>query len=78
MDGYKEGYRSDKRKCCSIECDYSTFHLSMDCFWCEVLEGELKLLEAESARWLTKETLYDVQCLPADTTLIVEIEKHMP
>ena len=42
----------------TIEYDYPTFHLSMDCFWCEVIEGELKLLEAESARWLTKDTLY--------------------
>lgn len=61
----------------TIEYDYPTFHLSMDCFWCEVTEGELKLLEAESACWLTKDTLYDVQWLPADITLIKEIEKKM-
>ena len=41
----------------TIEYDYPAFHLSMDCFWCEVAEGELKLLEAEEARWLTKDTL---------------------
>ena len=35
----------------TIEYDYPTFHLSMDCYWCDVVEGELKLLEAESARW---------------------------
>ncbi len=39
----------------TIEYDYPTFHLSMDCYWCDVVEGELKLLEAESARWLSKE-----------------------
>ena len=61
----------------TIEYDYPAFHLSMDCFWCEVAEGELKLLEAEEARWLTKETLYDVEWLPADITIIKEIEKHM-
>ena len=55
---------------CTIEYDYSTFHLSMDCFWCEVIEGELKLLEAESSSWLTKDTLYDVHWLPADITLV--------
>jgi 8-oxo-dGTP diphosphatase len=49
----------------------------MDCFWCEVEEGELKLLEAEDARWLTKDKLYSVKWLPADVTLIAEIEKHM-
>ena len=32
----------------TIEYDYPTFHLSMDCYWCDVVEGELKLLEAES------------------------------
>lgn len=61
----------------TIEYDYPTFHLSMDCFWCEVLEDALKLLEAESARWLTKDTLYDVQWLPADIMLVDEIEKQM-
>lgn len=60
-----------------IEYDYPTFHLSMDCFWCEVIEGELKLLEAESARWLTKDTLCDVQWLPADLELIEKIKKNM-
>ena len=61
----------------TIEYDYPTFHLSMDCFWCEVVDGELKLLEAEDARWLTKDTLYSVQWLPADITLIERIAKHM-
>ena len=61
----------------TIEYDYQTFHLSMDCFWCEVVDGELKLLEAEDARWLTKDTLYSVQWLPADITLIERIEKQM-
>ena len=58
----------------TIEYDYPNFRLSLDCFWCEVITGELKLLEAESARWLTKETLYEVQWLPADIALISKIE----
>lgn len=61
----------------TIEYDYPTFHLSMDCFWCEVAEGELILLEAEAARWLTKDTLYDVQWLPADITLVEKIKEQM-
>ena len=61
----------------TIEYDYPSFHLSMDCFWCEVAEGKLKLLEAEDARWLTKDKLYSVTWLPADMTLIAEIEKWM-
>lgn len=61
----------------TIEYDYPTFHLSMDCFWCEVIDGELKLLEAEEAKWLTKDTLYDVQWLPADITLVKKIKAAM-
>ena len=61
----------------TVEYDYETFHLSMDCFWCEVIEGGLTLLEAEAAKWLTKETLYEVSWLPADITLIEEIERQM-
>jgi 8-oxo-dGTP diphosphatase len=61
----------------TVEYDYPTFHLSMDCFWCEVVEGQLKLLEAKEARWLSKEALHSVQWLPADLKLIEKIEKHM-
>lgn len=57
----------------TIEYDYPAFHLSMDCFWCEVIDGELKLLEAEAAKWLTKETLNHVPWLPADITLVEKI-----
>lgn len=61
----------------TIEYDYPTFHLSMDCFWCEITDGELKLLEAESARWLTRETLYKVPWLPADLNLIKKVATQM-
>ena len=61
----------------TIEYDYPTFHLSMDCFWCEVESGELKLLEAEAAKWLTKDELDSVDWLPADVTLIDKIRKEM-
>lgn len=61
----------------TVEYDYPTFHLSMDCFWAQVKEGELVLKEAEAARWLTVDTLYDVEWLPADMALIEKIEKAM-
>lgn len=59
----------------TIEYDYQNFHLSMDCFWCEILQGELELKEHESARWLSKEKLYSVDWLPADVGLIERIKK---
>lgn len=61
----------------TIEYDYPTFHLSMDCFWCEIESGEIVLKEAEAARWLTRETLDSVQWLPADITLIEKIRAEM-
>ena len=57
----------------TIEYDYPKFHLSMDCFWCEIIKGNLVLKEHEDARWLTREQLDDVQWLPADITLIEKI-----
>lgn len=54
----------------TVEYDYPTFHLSMDCFWAEVISGQLELKEAEAARWLRKEELLDVKWLPADLELI--------
>lgn len=54
----------------TIEYDYPSFHLSMDCFLAKVNTGGLVLKEAEAARWLTKSELYDVQWLPADLSLI--------
>lgn len=61
----------------TVEYDYPSFHLSMDCFWCEVIEGELKLLEAEDAKWLNKGELDSVQWLPADITLISKVKAVM-
>ena len=61
----------------TIEYDYPTFHLSMDCFWCEVLSGDLVLKEHEAATWLKKDELDSVDWLPADVTLIGKIRKEM-
>ena len=57
----------------TIEYDYPDFHLSMDCFWCEVIKGNLVLKEAEDAKWLKKNELDKVDWLPADVELIGKI-----
>lgn len=61
----------------TIEYDYPVFHLSMDCFWCDVVRGDLVLKEHESARWLDKESLYSVEWLPADVALIEKIRMKL-
>ena len=61
----------------TIEYDYPTFHLSMDCFWAEIVSGDLVLKEHEAAKWLTCEELDTVEWLPADITLIEKIQKEL-
>ena len=58
----------------TIEYDYPTFHLSMDCFWCQIVKGDLVLKEHEAAKWLSKDELDSVEWLPADVTLISGIK----
>lgn len=57
----------------TIEYDYPTFHLSMDCFWAEIVSGNLVLKEHEASRWLTREELDLVEWLPADVAVVEKI-----
>ena len=59
----------------TVEYDYPTFHLSMKCFWCSVVSGELELKEHAAARWLSREELFCVEWLPADIELIKKIQE---
>lgn len=61
----------------TVEYDYPNFHLSMDCFICKIKSGDLVLKEHEAAAWLTKDTLYSVDWLPADQGLIERIENYL-
>ncbi len=61
----------------TIEYDYPEFHLSMDCFWCSIVKGDLVLKEHEAARWLAKDSLDEVDWLPADKDLIEKIRKSL-
>lgn len=54
----------------TIEYDYPTFHLSMDCFWAEMVSGNFVLKEHEAAKWLAKDELDSVGWLPADVEII--------
>ncbi len=54
----------------TVEYDYPMFHLTLHCFWCSVVSGNLTLKEHEAARWLTKDELESVDWLPADDAVI--------
>ena len=57
----------------TVEYDYPEFHLSMDCFLCRIISGDLILKEHEAARWLSREELDSVDWLPADVTIMDKI-----
>lgn len=61
----------------TVEYDYPTFHLSMQCFLCKVERGNLTLLEHEAARWLSNDELDDVDWLPADRVVVGELRKYL-
>ena len=61
----------------TVEYDYPGFHLSMDCFWAEVVEGHIELQEAADARWLSEEEYNSVEWLPADRELIESVLANM-
>lgn len=61
----------------TVHYDYPNFHLTMYCFICEIKLGNLVLKEHESAVWLGKDELYNVNWLPADQILIPKLEKYL-
>ena len=58
-----------------VDYDYPNFHLTMHCILCSIVSGDLKLLEHEAAKWVTKETLRSVDWLPADLLILDRIEE---
>lgn len=60
-----------------VEYDYPQFHLTMYCYFCTVIKGDLVLKEHDAARWLTRDTLDSVEWLPADVVLIEGLKNVM-
>lgn len=59
----------------TVEYDYPTFHLSMQCFMAEIKAGELFLNEHESAKWLTRDTMDSVNWLAADQGVVEKLKE---
>jgi 8-oxo-dGTP diphosphatase len=62
---------------CTVDYDYPTFHLTMHCFYCSVIGGELTLLEHEAAKWLKTTELHSVNWLPADIEVVAALERNL-
>ena len=60
-----------------IEYDYTSFHLSMDCYICKIKAGIISLIEHESAKWLSKDELDSVPWIPADLKIIEKLKIYL-
>lgn len=60
-----------------IEYDYPTFHLSMRCYWCNLIEGDLELKEAQESKWVDKKEIDSLNWLPADKTILSIIKQDL-
>lgn len=57
----------------TVEYDYPKFHITMHCYLCTIISGDLSLLEHEDARWLAIDELDCVKWLPADKDVIEKL-----
>lgn len=62
---------------CTVEYDYPNFHLKMECFICSLIDGHLELVEAEDAKFKTKDQLDNIDFLPADLLVVKELKKSI-
>ena len=61
----------------TVETDYPAFHITMHVYWCDIVKGELTLLEHEAAKWveINDQLPYAVDWLPADLEVVLEMRK---
>lgn len=62
---------------CTVEHDYETFHLVMECFTCEIVDGTINDSEHENLCWLDASHLWDVDWLPADIKVVKALEAKL-
>lgn len=59
----------------TVEYDYPNFHLTMHCFVCHIVDGDIKLQEHSSGRWLKREELNLVNWLLADMDVVEKLKE---
>ena len=64
-------------KIATVEYDYPTFHLTMECFLCQVVSGKFTLLEHENAKWLGESELATLNWLPADKIILDKVSMFL-
>ena len=65
-----------KEYLCTVEHQYNSFYLVMDCFICNMVTDDLVLHDHSDAKWINP---YDkgVTYLPADKKVIIEYQNHL-
>lgn len=61
---------------CTVDYEYSDFHLTMHCYLCSLTSEVLHLNEHEAARWITKKELDRIKWLPADLQVIEMLKSN--
>ena len=55
----------------TVEYDYEAFHLSMECFFCDIAHGKVSAADQQKAiRWIPQRSLADLTWMPADIELV--------
>ena len=59
----------------TVETDYPEFHITMYVYWCDIVKGELTLLEHEDAKWveIDDKLAFAVDWLPADMEVVLKL-----
>ncbi len=60
----------------TVEYDYPSFHLSMQCFLCHIVSGNVELKVHSAAKWLGLNEIDSELWLPANKTLLEKIRKE--
>lgn len=61
---------------CTAEHDYPTFHISMECFICNIIDGTIVDDEHEDMKWLSMDDIWSVDWLPVDVKVVEALEAH--
>ncbi len=57
----------------TIVYEYPDFHMTMHCFMCRVVSGNLELLEHSDARWVDAQSIAELDWLPSDEGLLQKL-----
>ncbi len=60
----------------TVEYDYPQFHLTMHCYKCRILDGQLMLKEHEASKWVSQDELNEIDWLAADRIVVERMRKR--